>query len=85
MNKHRKTLAGLACIVAAALVSGCQHQKQPPVNRSATTAYNTSELPIKANRTQTRSFGNARIVQTGMDDAPTFVPNTPSAVGAVRE
>lgn len=86
MKSKPMTFAATACIVAAAFVSGCQqHKKQarkpgpPPIDRSSTTLYNSGELPPKANRTRTRAFPGAKIIQTGMDVGPALPPAQPPA------
>lgn len=81
MKMNPTRIAAVTCIIAAALVAGCQHQKkqaQKPApltpDRSATTAYNTSELPPAANRTDAKAYRRARIINAGLDMGPTLPP-----------
>lgn len=84
MKMNPTKLAAVTCIIAAAFIAGCQHQKKQarkpallPPDRSATTAYNSSELPPAANRTDSRPYRNARIINTGLNMGPTLPPAAP--------
>jgi hypothetical protein len=74
-------VAALAGMMTATLLAGCQQKRAqrpdpPPVTRSATTAYNTSELPPAATRTDARAFPAARIEQIGLQVGPTPADRT---------